>query len=226
MRPPNIIKSYYETNERNKLLDAQKQSAPSLPNGKTRSDERQGEKPNKAFNFNIQKIMKGIMFNEKYGLESAVLNRTKTRTCRADKQPRYEVGEVVAIKQCYCLIYGENKDFLESKVNKDVLINEIFTSAGWRNKMFVKNELMPHQIRITAVKKCRLQDLTDEDCLSEGINIKVISIRKFERAYCFKNGKNCETAKGAFADLIEKLNGKGYWESNPEVYAYEFELVK
>ena len=29
--------------------------------------------------------MKGIMFNEKYRLESAVLNGTKTRTWRADK---------------------------------------------------------------------------------------------------------------------------------------------
>lgn len=170
--------------------------------------------------------MKGIMFNEKYGLESAVLNGTKTRTWLADKKPRYEVGEVVAIKQCYCYVYGENKDFLESKVSKDVLINEIFTSVGWRNKMFVKNELMPHHIRITAVKKCRLQDLTDEECLIEGISIKIISIRKFERAYFFKNCKNCETVRQAFANLIEKLNGKGYWESNPEGYAYEFELVK
>lgn len=42
--------------------------------------------------------MKGIMFNEKYGLESAVLRGTKTRTWRADKKPRYEVGEVVTIK--------------------------------------------------------------------------------------------------------------------------------
>lgn len=223
MRPPNIIKSCYETNERNKLLDAQKQSAPSLPNGKTRSDERQGEKPNKAFNFNIQKIMKGIMFNEKYGLESAVLNRTKTRTCRADKQPRYEVGEVVAIKQCYCLIYGENKDFLENKVSKDVLINEIFLGAGWNNKMFVKNELMPHRIRITAVKKCRLQDLTEEECFKEGIK----NGRDF--GYIYGKGNNQRrfmTPYGAFSHLINILNGRDYWESNPEIYAYEFELVK
>lgn len=170
--------------------------------------------------------MKGIMFNEKYGLESAVLNGTKTRTWRADKQPRHEVGEIVAIKQCYCKVYGENKELIEDKVGIYILINEIFCSAGWRNKMFVKNELMPHHIRITAVKKCRLQDLTDEECLDEGINIKVISIRKFERAYFFKNGKNYETARRAFANLIEKLNGKGYWGSNPEGYAYEFELVK
>lgn len=172
--------------------------------------------------------MKGIMFNEKYGLESAVLNGSKTRTWRADKKPRYEVGEVVAIKQCYCLIYGENKDFLESKVSKDFLINEIFTCAGWRNKMFVKNELMPHQIRITAVKKCKLQDLTDEECLYEGIIKQVIRpFYKDTDAYRFSNSNRMyATAKQAFAVLINKLNGKGYWESNPEGYAYKFELVK
>ena len=168
------------------------------------------------------------MFNEKYGLESAVLNGTKTRTWRADKQPRYEVGEIVAIKQCYCRVYGENKEFLESKVSKVVLINEIFTCAGWRNKMFVKNELMPHRIRITSVKKCRLQDLTDEECLREGIIKEVI--RPFYKdldAYRFCNSNRMYAMpKQAFADLIRKLNGKNYWESNPEGYAYEFELIK
>lgn len=166
--------------------------------------------------------MRGIMFNTKYGLESAVLNGTKTRTWRADEKPRYEVGEIVAIKQCYCLIYGEDDGFLESKVSDDVLINEIFTSAGWRNKMFVKNELMPHHIRITAVKKCKLQDLTDEECMREGI-------REIDKVYFFfvkeKNiaGNN---PKPLFRYLIQLLYGTGYWESNPEGYAYEFELVK
>lgn len=172
--------------------------------------------------------MKGIMFNEKYGLETAVLNGTKTRTWRADKQPRYEVGEIVAIKQCYCRVYGENKEFLESKVSKDVLINEIFTCAGWNNKMFVRNEFMPHRIRITAVKKCRLQDLTDEECLREGIIKQVI--RPFYKdldAYRFCNSNRMYAMpKQAFADLVRKLNGKNYWESNPDGYAYEFELVK
>lgn len=170
--------------------------------------------------------MKGIMFNEKYGLESAVLNGSKTRTWRADKQPRYEVGEIVTIKQCYCYVYGENKEFLESKVSKDFLINEIFTSAGWRNKMFVKNELMPHQIRITSVKKCRLQDLTNEECLREGIETMFLKSMEIVFYFRYSNSFLYQTEKQAFADLINKLNGKGYWESNPEGYAYEFELVK
>ena len=168
--------------------------------------------------------MKGIMFNEKYGLESAVLNRTKTRTWRADKQPRYEVGEVVAIKQCY----QEVCDYFRKQDNRKYLdfIALYSGKAGWNNKMFVKNELMPHKIRITAVKKCRLQDLTDEECLNEGIFLEIISIRIFEIAYCFRNSKFYKTPKQAFANLINKLNGKNYWESNPEGYAYEFQIIE
>jgi hypothetical protein len=172
--------------------------------------------------------MKGILFNNRYGLEDAVLNGNKTRTWRADKQPRYEVGEVVAIKMAYKKVCVYDRDFLSKRefICEDGSIRtDILFSAGWKNKMFVKNELMPHHIRITAVKKCRLQDLTDEDCIKEGIYLRIISIRILEIAYCFLNGKYCETPKRAFSNLINKLNGKGYWESNPVGYAYEFELV-
>lgn len=167
--------------------------------------------------------MKGIMFNETYGLESAVLDGTKTRTWRADKKPRYEVGEIVAIKQCYCCVYGENSDFLERKVSHDIFIKEIFRRAGWLNKMFVKNELMPHKIKITAVKKCRLQDLTDAECIDEGI--KKPNPKRKRYIYGLP-GIIYPTAKEAFAGLIDRLNGKGYWDSNPDGYAYEFELVE
>jgi uncharacterized protein YqfB (UPF0267 family) len=163
--------------------------------------------------------MKGIMFNTMYGLEQAVLNGTKTRTWRADKEPRYKIGEIVAIKQCYCSIYDENKDFLGSR---DILMDEIFTSVGWRNKMLVKNELMLHKVKITGIKQCRLQDISDEECLREGIHVFVKSMFNFDSSGL----PWYDSAKEAFADLINKLNGKDYWESNPLGYAYEFELVK
>lgn len=170
--------------------------------------------------------MKGIMFNTKYGLECAVLEGRKTRTWRADKKNRYEVGEVVAIKQCY----KEVCDYFHKQHNSRYLdfIALYSGQAGWNNKMFVRNEFMSHRIRITAVKKCRLQDLTDEDCLREGIIKQVI--RPFYKdlgAYRFCNSNRMYAMpKQAFADLIRKLNGKNYWESNPDGYAYEFELVK
>ena len=164
--------------------------------------------------------MKGIMFNTKYGLEQAVLNGTKTRTWRADKKPRYEVGEVVAIKQKY-------SDLDETwRVAKGIFYGDCYLcteyQAGWNNKMFVKNELMPHQIKITKITPCKLQDITEEECLNEGIyTICFLKKKRFVYLYSLMY----DNAKEAFADLINKLNGKGYWESNPLGYAYEFELV-
>lgn len=165
--------------------------------------------------------MKGIMFDTKYGLEQAVLNKTKTRTWRADKKPRYEVGEVIAIKQSYL-------DVFNYYVKKNLyLIKRIHAyyigKKGWRNKMFTRNEEMPHQIKITKVTPCKLQDVTEEECLNEGIyTIWFLKKKRFVYLYSLMY----DNAKEAFADLINKLNGKGYWESNPLGYAYEFELVK
>ena len=35
-----------------------------------------------------------------------------------------------------------------------------------------------------------------------------------------------DTPREAFAALIDKVSGKGTWESNPYVWVYEFELMK
>ena len=179
--------------------------------------------------------MKGIMFNETYGLETAVLNGNKTRTWRADKKPRYKIGEIIAIKQCYKQVTLNSKEHCEKL---GLIINEfgfrrpdILLSKGYTNKMFVKNELMPHHIKITGVKQCRLQDITDEECLREGVdtfiqgedtyyNVQGIYVRKHSGVL-----KPFKTAKHAFFMLIIKLYGWGYWSSNPEGYAYEFKLL-
>lgn len=166
--------------------------------------------------------MKGIMFNTKYGLEQAVLNGTKTRTWRSDKEPRYKIDEIVAIKQSY-------KDVLEyHRENNNVTLEQRIIAyysgeKGWLNKMFTRNEEMPHKIKITGIKQCRLQDISEEGCLREGIyKFAGYSIFNFDNSgLAWYSG-----AKKAFADLINKLNGKGYWESNPLGYAYEFELVE
>lgn len=101
-------------------------------------------------------------------------------------------------------------------------------TAGWTNKMFVKADLMPHHIKITGIKVERLQDISDEDCLKEGIihaytnndGIKIYYTPHTKRGYL-----STDVAQQAFAFLIDKVSGKGTWESNPFVFAYEFVLV-
>ncbi|RKW57053.1 MAG: hypothetical protein D8H98_13645 [Prevotella sp.] len=120
----------------------------------------------------FQKInkMKKIMFNDKFLLTQAVLRGDKTQTRRivkdgtplgnfeeTMKHAPYKVGEIVAVAQCYLDIGSPQFD----KFGRDV--------SGNTNKMFVKAELMPHKIKITNVRIERLQDISDEDCLREGI---------------------------------------------------------
>ena len=142
--------------------------------------------------------------------------------------PKYKLGEVVAIAQSYKDVdrfhrKGKNADYLEYL---DSILPELKLYPGWGNTMFVKADLMPHHIKITGIKVERLQDISDEDCLKEGI----IHVSTFlgQKIYHTPhvNGSYLSTnvAQEAFAYLIDKVSGKGTWEENPFVWVYEFKL--
>lgn len=182
--------------------------------------------------------MKKIMFNDKYGLTQAVLEGRKTMTRRSipkkllesielyahgnDEELRhrllanssYRVGEVVAIAQCYYDVYGY-ETWISERGEKE---------SGVFNKMFVRAESMPHHIKITNIRVERLQDITDEDCLKEGIQVLKGGFRN-QDAYTFKGDKVWwKTPREAFAALIDKVSGRGTWESNPMVWVYDFDI--
>ena len=147
--------------------------------------------------------------------------------------PNFQVEEVVAIAQSY-KDSGYDPDSLD-RHPKDLSIRGLMKdSAGWNNKMFVKSYACKYHIKITNVKVERLQDISDEDCLKEGIvRQEVISDESpFLYAYdAFLNGDNkyfasrwFKTSKEAFAVLIGKVSGKGTWERNSFVWVYEFKL--
>lgn len=197
--------------------------------------------------------MKKIMFNDKYGLTEAVLEGRKTMTRRLISEDvwqradvyrheyyedtlelipekkafiefsPFEVGEAVAVAQAY-------RDAINPLdwVNTLIYKNE----PGWTNKMFVGADLMPHQIFINAVRVERLQDISDEDCLREGIYLDETAPSCYQPFYTFKESQEhgtpvgYQTAREAFAALIDKVSGKGTWQSNPWVFVYEFALVK
>lgn len=191
--------------------------------------------------------MKKIMFNDKFCLTQAVLNGAKTMTRRVlkdnvplgnwkdtKKHLPYKVGEIVAIAQSYKDIYAEKiEDFAkhsyhiprEDAAKKFRKLHE--TCAGWTNKMFVKSELMPHHIRIINVKVERLQGISEEDILREGVwqyydNNNLFYVSK---KIGYASDVAFPSARKAFAYLIDMVSGKGIWESNPYVVAYSFELV-
>lgn len=177
-------------------------------------------------------IMKKIFFNDKLGLTQAVLEGRKTITRRIvpftyweDKihLSRYKVGEVVAIAQSYEAVYHE-----QGLETLDMLVSSWKYSKGWHNKLFVRADFMPHHIRITDLKVERLQDISDEDCLKEGI-YEDSGDDSFPPSifYEFEGNKDdgFDTPREAFAALIDKVLGKNIWLNNPYVFCYSFKLI-
>ena len=193
--------------------------------------------------------MKKIMFNDKFGLTQAVLEGRKTQTRRIvleryanmiqDIKNRlissnktkeqinsslselgitispYKVGEIVAIAQSY----------------KDCGAEAFYwkQTPGWTNKMFVKANLMPHRIEIERLRVERLQDISEEDCLKEGIyedGGDDSFIPHYFYNYYNSNSDGFKTPQLAYAHLIDKINGKGTWNSNLFVLAYDYKLIK
>lgn len=191
------------------------------------------------------------MFNDKYGLTEAVLAERKTQTRRiipsADhKNRRYEgapkltnpdgtksvlaqfsdkrvlsayaINEVVAIAQAY-------KNIPKFPQLSKQAVEELKQSPGWNNKMFTKLDLMLHHIRITDIRVERLHDISDKDCIAEGIEV-------FPDEYGFRFVKGealhwicADSLRQVYASLIDKISGKETWESNPYVFVYDFELI-
>lgn len=211
--------------------------------------------------------MKKIMFNDRFGLTDAVIEKRKTITRRIinpqpdrarhwnpiyvkdepmyyrDERgmcqlisedgnviyPPYKVYEVVAISQSYKDIgyNGEHSWRYYVMDDNGNLNNE--RSVGYYNKMFVKAELMPHQIKITDIRAERLQDITDEDCILEGVTKGIVNPGEKD-FYFFDDNKADErlcfpSARDAFANLINRVSDKDTWESDPFVWRIEFELM-
>ena len=155
-------------------------------------------------------------------------------TERRGKLP-YNIGEVVAVAQSYCSIAEELENsnnatcaaHYEKNVQKASEYISWMEHPGFNNKMFVAADLMPHQIRITDVRIEKLQDISDDDCLKEGV-IKWDAGQKDIPFFCYPNSAKCDydTPQEAFAHLINKVSRKDVWKKNPYVFVYDFELVK
>ena len=194
--------------------------------------------------------MKKIMFNDKYGLTQAVLKGRKTQTRRiADTAGRlrditvrqaleevnkgraclfdegrplalsaYKLGETIAIAQKYADLAYEGEFFR--------LLGKVIFEKGCHNKMFVKADFMPHRIRITHIRVERLQDISEEDCIAEGVwRDDNVGLEGTTYWYHGLANSSFRTPQQAYASLIDRISGKGTWESNPYVFVYDFELI-
>lgn len=195
--------------------------------------------------------MKKIFFSDKYGLTAAVISETKTmfrqfvpqkllvefghnqfsdKSYELIQNAPYKVGETYAVAQSYFDIktsansyrppfwdgYKEWHAFLDTLPK---------CGAGYYNKMATRAEFMPWRILIANVRVERLQDISEVDCIREGVyDLEPYGIRP---KFTVRNlSEVFFTEKEAYAALIDAIYGNGTWDKNPWVYVYNFKLIK
>jgi hypothetical protein len=137
-------------------------------------------------------------------------------------KPKYMVGETVYLKEPY-LSLNNQEPVLIYKYGEDYSDVEELSPIKWSNKLFMPQYAARHFIKITGVRAERLRDISEEDCIKEGITKhKVIRLDRIW--YVTVNEQSgWPTAQKAYAALIDHINGKGTWDSNPWVWVYDFE---
>jgi len=121
------------------------------------------------------------------------------------------------------------KRFVKYAIESDTL--ELIKSPKWLDEgKGIPNgcikEMARIFLKITDVRVERLQDISHEDILKEGVVVNTHSLEKYRKTYEEFDLSVREAYDLEFEELWSKTAPEGYrWDDNPYVFIYEFERV-
>ncbi len=152
--------------------------------------------------------------------------------CRA----RYQIGEIAFLQEptmnmapwvtkedTIMYQYRDKEGHTELETFRVLLEAAKKKGAKWGNKMFMPAAEARYHVKFNRIEIERLNDISDKDCLAEGIETNLVDGEPF--SYAFKdNGKMVAyaTPKKAYFSLYNLINKDA--PQNPWVFSYHFEL--
>uniref|UniRef100_A0A6M3JUY2 ASCH domain-containing protein n=1 Tax=viral metagenome TaxID=1070528 RepID=A0A6M3JUY2_9ZZZZ len=140
--------------------------------------------------------------------------------------PKYQVGDTVYIKEAICRIpkiYDETTGYHTEAIYR--LDSSFVTGVNWCWKrdiltgMFLSEALARYFIEILDVKVQRLQEITEDEAIVEGV-------KEYEPDDFPICGATYGLYKDRFSHLWNSINKPPYdWQSNPWVWVYSFKLA-
>ena len=107
-------------------------------------------------------------------------------------------------------------------------------SAKWKPSLFMPKEACRLFLKVTDVRIERLQNISEEDAISEGILKSIVKSAIFQtylgyQNYCVQDAEDdlfYRNPIDSYESLWRKINGKDSWADNPFVFVYSFERVE
>jgi len=148
--------------------------------------------------------------------------------------PAYEVGDVLWVRETF---YKTTVPELNGSFYYKASIDEGW-DLKWKPSIFMPKEACRIFLKIKAIRVERLQDISEEDCKNEGVQLLVNTygsvqfvLGKDNNALSFlendtKKWTSHDIWKAHWAELWCKINGRSSWDANPFVFVYEFEQIE
>lgn len=130
----------------------------------------------------------------------------------------YKVRAKIWVRETFGLLqeYDEHEPiFYKADYTQEDFETQVLPK--WKPSIFMPRKFSRITLEITNARVERLQEITEEDAIKEGINY-----------YLANGGKQAEemSMKVQFSQLWDSINGKKYpWSANPWVWRYELEKI-
>jgi hypothetical protein len=159
-------------------------------------------------------------------------------------KPKYEVGDILWVRETFCRVMLEHAhDLLEGARDRSLIAYKANFHPDWmeyaKEKYGYKwkpSRFMPRSacrlfLKVTEVRAERLQDISAEDAIAEGIESHIPVPGDGLPIYGNYNLKGNDApyfynAKDSFSTLWDSINGKKCpWDSNPYVWVITFKTI-
>lgn len=165
---------------------------------------------------------KGVLFFNKHGHSDRM-------------KPKYQIGELLWVKETFshAPLTKETKPFYPELSDYIYKAGSNYSHIKWTTSRFMPKAAARTWLEVTDIKCERLQDISPEDCIAEGIlplNMSAAQLAEQGQKYFDYSKPKQHFVEGldpfwSFNSLWCSINGGDSWDANPWVFAYTFKRV-
>lgn len=135
------------------------------------------------------------------------------------KCPYGKVGDVLWVRETWKEGHAKSESF-RYRATYDFL-KEVDKLLKWKPSIFMPKAACRIFLEITDIKIERLQDISEDDAIAEGILIDEEGVECWD----YEEKHFYDTPIDSFQSLWQSINGAESWEANPFVWVIEFEQI-
>lgn len=180
--------------------------------------EKVNEKPNEFKIVGISLLYNGAFKSYNYSMD-IIFDFMNKKGDIIKCKPRYQKGDKLWVKETFTIIH------------KNIICYKADTAypktIKWKSSLFMRKEYTRIWLECTEVRCERLQDISEQDALAEGIEkIEKGTPHEGYKDYYIKGLTIGVKPIDSFFSLWLQINGLESMQSNPWVFVYEFKTNK